>query len=95
MKKILFVLVIVLVLVLASACQKSVPVDYEQKYIELEKQYNRLESRYDELSNAVWKVETDVYCLYYYFDGSSEFSKKEAHDSAVELYDVLSPIYHK
>ena len=95
MKKILFVLFLVLLLVVVSSCQKATPVNYEDEYYALEKKYNQLSSQYENLSDAIWKVETDVYCLYSYFDGDSTISQKEARDSAFYLYKILYPVYHK
>ena len=95
MKKILIVMLFVVMLVVLTSCKKNTPVDYEEEYLLLEKKYNQLSTRYENLSEAIWKVETDVYCLYNFFDGDSSFTQKEARNSAFDLYKVLYPVYHK
>ena len=83
-----------MLVVFLSSCQYSPASNYEEMYYDLEKEYSKLYKELESTDYALSHVESDLIVLYEYFTSSyPEFTEKEAHDSAVELYKYLKPLY--
>lgn len=92
MKKIVFILL--LLIVFLSSCQYSPEPNYENMYANLEEEYHQLYKELEKTNEALGKVENDIIILYdYFYYTYSDFTEKEAHDAAIELYKYLKPLY--
>ena len=76
MKKMLFVLFLVLLLVVVSSCEKSSPVKSED-YLLLEDKYDVACSRIENMRESIGSLEDDISTLYCFFGNEETFSNAE------------------
>ena len=77
MKKILFVLFLIFLLVVVSSCEKSTPFDYEEEYHLLENKYDAACTRIENMLESIGSLEDDIATLYCFFGNEETISNAE------------------
>lgn len=76
MKKLLFVLFLILLLIIFSSCEKSSPVKSED-YLLLEDKYDTACTRIENMRESIGSLEDDIATLYCFFGNEETFSNAE------------------